>query len=180
MIDYASIRNTIVKNLRLYLLPAYPYIDVFPQEEKQPKPKAGNEIKYPFVCYKFTSPYIPQEGQDNIMTELIASSDPNFEYDIKQTRGELPTMTLSLTTYSLDSEEAVELALKCQEWFSFAGDDTLETESITVVETTAIQDRRTLIIDDYEQRQGFDVILRVSSEVVRILPTIETAEINSP
>jgi hypothetical protein len=171
LIDYALIRNIIVKNLRLYLLSTYPNIDVVPQDEAHPKKT------YPFVAYKFINTYNPTPYQDNVNVELVPSSDLNFQYDIKHTRVEQPTLTLSITGYSKDNEEAAELALQCHAWFDFIGDDIFEAEGIVAVDISNIQDRRTLIVDDYEQRQGFDVILRVTSKIEKTVPTIETVKI---
>lgn len=160
--NYRTIRNSIVKGLHEYL-----QCPVVPADNNKKKPD------YPFVSYKFTTLYKAQ-GSHNLIRNVIPSSDPNFESDIEITRQEQPQMIISVLAYSLDEVEAYEVALKAKNWFIFQGYDYLKAANIIVVKTTTVQDRTIHIVDNYEKRAGFDVVLRTASEQKRIVETIET------
>ena len=142
--NYQEIRNHIVLGLYSYLNKPVVMLEQTPH-----KPP------YPFIAYKFITPYIPQNIH-NIKYEDIGE-------DIKEISTEQPHMTLSVTAYSHDDVESVDLAQKALEWFSFYGYDHLKEKDIIKVETQAIGNRDTLIVDDYERRNGFDALLRVSN-----------------
>lgn len=145
--DYAGIRNGIVAGLYQHLR-----VPVVPTDTNQPKPP------YPFVSYKFTTLYRPDA------TVMIRSPDPDSEQDVEYTLKEQPQMVLSISTYSLDEAEAYSLALQVQAWFKLHGYRYLKELNLIVVNTTALQDRSILIVDNFEKRIGFDVILRTYSE----------------
>ncbi len=166
MIDFAAIRTAIVSGLSQYL-----GVPVVMLEQKHPKPP------YPFVGYKFTSPFIPERGQPAETMQNVPSSDPNFEYDVEVTQKQQPTMVLSVTAYSDDSDACHALALNAHSWFDLIGYEELRSSGIIVVRSGNIQNRDTLIVGDYERRQGFDVSLRVSGDLKLVLPTIEKVEI---
>lgn len=163
--NYPNIRNTIIKELAAYLGK-----QVVMVEQAHKKPPS------PFIGYKVTTPYNPERGQPAEMDKAITSAAPNFDYDIERTITEQPTMTISFTAYAKTEDEAISLAMQAYSWFYFDY-DILSGNNIVVVEATSVQNRDTLIVDDYERRQGFDVILRVAQELKRTMPTIETAEI---
>lgn len=151
MMDYATIRNGIVAGLYQRL-----QVPVVPTDTNQPKPL------YPFVSYKFTTLY---RSDAPVMTRIpVPSKDPDFEQDIEYTLKEQPQMVLSISTYSLDEAEAYNLALQVQAWFKLHGYRYLKEKNFIVVNTTALQDRSILIVDNFEKRIGFDVILRAYSE----------------
>lgn len=162
--DYAQVRNDIVKGLQGFLR-----APVVPTDNNAKKPK------YPFLSYKFTTIYRPQ-GSHNITYSPVPSRDPNFEFDIEITRQEQPQIILSISTYSLDDAESCSLALNAKNWFIHHGYEFLKSKNIIVVDVTPIQDRTILIVDNYEQRMGFDVILRVTDEQKRAIEGIEILE----
>lgn len=167
MIDFPAIRNVLVKELATFLSSQVVMLD---QAHKKPP--------LPFLGYKVTTPYAPERGGAAETDETVPSANPDFEYDIERTATEQPTMTISFTAYADTEDEAVALALQAQEWVRFSGYDTLSDNNMVVVETTAVQNRDTLLVDDYERRQGFDVILRVTSQSTKRIDTLEQAIIS--
>lgn len=157
--DYAEIRNAIVSGLHQYLQKP-----VVPTDTTQPKPP------YPFVSYKFTTLYRPDAPV--LIRSPVPSTDPDFEQDIEYTLREQPQMVLSLSTYSLEAE-AYNLALQVQAWFKLHGYRYLKELNLIVVNTTALQDRSVLLIDNFEKRVGLDVTLRTLSEQKDRIETIE-------
>lgn len=145
--DYAAIRNGLVAGLYQHL-----QVPVVPTDTTQPKPP------YPFVSYKFTTLY---RSDAPVMTR---SPDPDSEQDVEYTLKEQPQMVLSISTYSLDEAEAYNLAIQVQSWFKLHGYRYLKEKNLIVLSTTALQDRSVLIVDNFEKRIGFDVILRAYSE----------------
>lgn len=185
MMDYATIRNGIVSGLYQHL-----QLPVVPTDTSQPKPP------YPFVSYKFSTLYRPDASVlirspvENVEpeepTEPVEPTEPEepeepeepfFEYDIQYTLKEQPQMVLSISTYSLDEAEAHDKALEAQAWFKLIGYHDLKGMNLVVVGVTTLQDRSILIVDNFEKRIGFDVILRTSIETKARVETIEKLSI---
>lgn len=165
--DYATIRNGLVSELYQHL-----QVDVVPTDTTQPKPP------YPFVSYKFTTLYRPDasvmvrapvENTPDPESEL----EPDFEYDVEYTLKEQPQMVLSISTYSRDEAESYNLAIQVQDWFKLHGYRYLKENNLIVVNTTALQDRSILIVDNFEKRIGFDVTLRTVHEQKTRVESIE-------
>ena len=167
MINIKEISESIINEVKSYLGSS----EVIFAEQKKKKPK------YPFVTMKITSPYIAENGQGIITQDVVPSTNSNFEYDIEMTKAEMPKITISITTYSLDDIEAIELAMKCREWFNFKGYKFLDEKDLIVVDLSSIFNKDTLIVGDYERRQGFDVILRTTDETKLVIETIEEVDI---
>ncbi len=167
MIDFAQIRDDVINGLHGFM-----ELIICEMEHIKKKPP------YPFLAYKFIVPFNPQGGQPIETGSLVESKDPAWEHDYEYTRISHDTMTLSITTYSKNSDESHQLALKAHSWFSFYGYEYLAEKGIIVSRLMSVQPRDTLIINDYERRQGFDVVLRVVSELKRTVETIESVEID--
>ena len=149
-------------------------IDVLAILDNQVAPKPS----YPFITYKFLVPYIPQATKPIVDKKLIANTtDIRFDYDFEYTQQEQPTLSVSINIYSNDELEALEVAYKVKDWFRFEAYEYFNSKNIVIVETTAIQNRDTLIVNDQERRKGIDIILRVTDEAVRIIETIEEVEL---
>ena len=168
MINYVQIRDDIITQLNTYL-----GIPVVMAEQNEPKPP------YPHMTYKVMTPYIQESTLPAESYEIIPSLDPDYEHDIEYTRMEQPSMTISLSAYSLTPDESELKALAACAWFKFIGYEYLKDKNIIVIETSEIQDRDTLLIDNYERRRGFDVKLRVVSEITRVVATIESVDITT-
>ncbi len=179
MIDFAAFRNNIRTGLQTYLRNYYAGILVIQINPDAGKPKnpATNKPALPYMTMNFTSPYIP-EGMQAIETiETIPHPGPNWSHDIEYTRHSNDTMSASWNVYDNDIDRAHSVALRAQQWFAYDGLDYLRTKGVVVVSRTAVQNRDVFLVDQWDRRLGFDVIFRVLSEIKRVVPTIESADI---
>jgi hypothetical protein len=131
----------------------------------------GDQPTGPHATYKFTSSYIKDVGMSEEWAE--ASEDT---YVLKQQ--ETFKVALSITAYAADSDASFDLAMTLREWFQFYGQDDLEAANIAVVNLGNVDNRDAFVVDEYERRNGFDVILRVSKELSMDVGYIEKVEIN--
>lgn len=169
--DLQELRNQII-----YKLYQYMELPIVPQDQIQTKPA------YPYMTYKFIVPYNHFGHQGNYSRKFIPSTDDRFEYDVEETLELQPQMTLSLNAYCKGEPDSqmvtYEIARKAMNWFKHVGYQDLSDLNITVVNIEAFGDRTVLIIDDYEARAGFDVILRTTDTIKRRIETIETWDID--
>lgn len=169
--DIRELRNQII-----YKLYQYMGIPVVPQDQIQPKPA------YPYMTYKFIVPYNHFGHQGNYSQNLVPSNDDRFEYDVEETLELQPQMTLSLNAYCKGEPDsqmiAYETAKKAMDWFKHVGYQDLSDLNVVVVNIEAFGDRTVLIVDDYEARVGFDVIMRTTDIIKRRFETIETWDID--
>lgn len=169
--DIRELRNQII-----YKLYQYMGIPVVPQDQIQPKPA------YPYMTYKFIVPYSHLGHQGNISHKLIPSNDERFIYDVEESLEVQPQMTLSLNAYCKGEQDsqmiAYETAKKAMDWFKHAGYQDLLDMNVVVVDIKAFGDRTVFIVDDYEARVGFDVIMRTTDTIKRRFETMETIDID--
>lgn len=168
MITIKEIRNAIVKGL-------YDYLGLIPI----PIEDLQGKEPYPYITYNFISPYTQFRGQGNYRRDLEPSNDERFELDMEETLELQPQATISINAYSKDKLEAQELAKKAMGWFKHVGYQHLYDNNIVVVNIEAFGDRTIHIVDYYEHRIGFDVIIRFTDIIKRRLETIEDWDINT-
>lgn len=129
---------------------------------------------YPFATFQVIVANQNEYVHDNIKRENVPITDPNFTYNVRKSKIEQPQMTMTINAYSLVTQEANELAQNIKDWLDFRGDLYLDSNNIVVVESEDIQQRDLLIVDNYERRYGFDVIIRYDNEVNVDIETIES------
>lgn len=166
MINYTQVRDAIVTNLTAYM-----GIPVAMSEQNAPKPP------YPYLTCKFPGLYIPSTSHAAELQATVPGSE-GFQYDIQLTRLEQMTFILSVTAYSEAMDEAENKIYQALDWFNYTGYQTLKSNGLIVFNITQVQDQDTLIVDDYEHRKTFDVTLRIASETIRTLETIESVQYN--
>lgn len=113
--------------------------------------QAAPRPPYPYIGVTETIPFQPGPRSLENVPEPI---------DIKQVASQQATMTLSVTAYGSDFAATMELAQKAHDWFSFTGYQALKEAGYVVASIGDIDNRDTLLVDDYERRRGFDVVLR--------------------
>ncbi len=172
MINYTQIKNDILVSLRDHLRDEYEDLLVIEQDPNAREPESRL-----YLTMHFTSPFISEGYQGILETELVDHPDPAWDYDIQYTRYSNDTMSCSFTIYGQNPNQAVQVGLMAQGYFKFIGLDNLRSKGIVVVECMELQNRDTYVVDSWERRQGFDVVFRVLGEVQRIVPTIESADI---
>src|SRR5699024_5490962 len=122
-------------------------------ENGDPRPDEQSGVTE-FISYKFTSPYIHQKGIEyNDGAKAILESAPTF--------------TLSLTCYARKTEHALLLASRLNDWFRFYSYEYLKENDLVVVSVESMTDRTTFLETGYDNRVGFDVIMRISDKVIR-------------
>lgn len=141
-----------------------------------PTDNVGKKPDYPYVSYKITTARGKMEGQPIIESELVASADPLFEFDIKETAITQPTFTLSFMAYAAAAFDASGLAQMALDTINHSLYYELQDINAVVVSIEAVGDRTIPIVDHYEYRYGFDAIIRITTEASRIVETME--EIN--
>lgn len=126
----------------------------------QSAPKPG----YPYIAIKEMINHIP-------------ASQSIYIDENKQTSRSQPTKSLSITAYSKNFNDADELINDTFNWFLFVGYRSLKELGYVVESIEPIMNRDSLIVDVYERRRGFDVILRFVHEVDRQTELIESASL---
>ncbi len=159
MIEY--LRDTIIPPLN-----AFCGVPVIRAEQTGKKP-AGSH-----ATYKFTTTYAKDAGNPEVVPVETADG-------LQLRQRETNRFTLSFSAYAKDDIESRDLAQKIHDWFNFHGQLVLQDAGVAVVDITNVENRDALIVDDYERRNGFDVILRVDRELLQDIEWIETVEINN-
>jgi hypothetical protein len=107
--------------------------------------------KYPYISYTVTTLKSENNGTWG------RYSDGAYRKPVKQ--------TWSITTHSDDSDEAMTLAVKAEEYLTHSGITYLNDNDVIVDRTTAITNRDNLITAEYEYRNGFDVVFYLFNEI---------------
>ena len=161
-----TIRNLIVEQLHKYTgIPVIPEYEIF----KAPK--------YPYISYKITTAYM--DTGNKIYKWDTAPGTEGFETDAKETLYTQPKLNIIINAYSQDDIEAMTYAKKCMDWLTHIGRVELEDHNIVVVDTSNIIDKTIHIVDNYEQRYGFDVEIRYTDIVENTIPGIEEANLTT-
>ena len=161
MYNLTGLRNWLMYELYLYTEET----PIVPQNSPNQKPPK------PFYTYNFISPYIQQPAFPALITTDVTIDGEDW---IRYDRWELPTITVSFNSYASDLMTAYDKALDIRSYFAIHGYMNLKNEGVIVARIEAVEDRTLLLDDtDYEYRAGFDVILRVVSDVSRLIETIE-------
>ena len=137
-----------------------------------PADDIGDQPKGKHVTYKLTTPH---SGSTTKAEETIIQT----ETGPKMRRISEYRPVFSFTAYSLDDVESVELAQQVYDWFAFNGYDFLDRLGIVVAEQTTITNRDAFFVENYERRNGFDVILKVMDEKTKdIVEWFDKVELN--
>lgn len=137
-----------------------------------PTDNIGNKPGYPFLSYKVTTARSASDG-GIIESELVASANPLFEFDIKETAIEQPTFAISFTAYAAAAFDASGLAQMALDTLKHSLYYELKDVNAVVVNIEAVGDRTIQIVDHYEYRYGFDAIIRITTQTSRIVETME-------
>lgn len=166
MLDLPTLRTAVVSGLNAYL---GVLVVVAEQARKRPS--------YPFLTLNISGPFNPEGMHHTVTASKVASQDPGFEFDVEYTAEAQVTLSLSINAYSKSFDECHELAIKAHSWFSFVGHQVLKDSGLVVVSVGSVGERDSLIITDYERRNGFDVTLRAVHQMMRTVETIESIDI---
>lgn len=156
-----------VKELRAVLIPAIKKHCAAPIIMAD---QMGERPKVPHATYKLTTPYGKAVGQAEETGVVI-----DGKYKL-QRLSDYKT-TISFTAYAMDDDASVALAQEIYDWFSFAGVDVLQSIGVAVADQTDVINRDAFVIEDYERRNGFDVILRIPHQQLKDIEWIDVAVI---
>lgn len=131
--------------------------------------QAGPKPDYPYIAIKETSSFNPATNQPYI-------TDEDLPEDIKRMATSQPTMSLSVTSYGSTIQDATELAQQVHDWFTFGGYRMLKEKGYVVADIQSVMNRDSLMVDDYERRRGFDIILRFVHTQSRIVEEIKVVK----
>ena len=162
-----TVRNLIVS--KLYTKTAKPVIQM---EQTATKPA------YPFIGYKIIVSDNREPGQSIMERVAVTSTDPIFDYDIKETAIDQVTATFSFNAYGAKPADAYDLAITAKNFIEHNLYFDLKDAGAVVVSVEAIGDRTVLIETSYEFRYGFDVIIRMVNSAERIVSNIQEVNIN--
>lgn len=151
-----------VRNYLIPLLKAHTGVSVIEADQGGEIPDGNHAV------YKFTVPYSKEVGR------------PNVSYDDSETYNQIQSedyrITLSVTAISEDNDDSTSLAQNIHDWFTFYGEDSMQSAGIVPVSVGDLGNRDS--VNDDETRQGFDVILRLSRELTREIGYYDKVLIN--
>lgn len=128
----------------------------------------------PHVTYKVTLPYSKDVGGPDVQTIQYADR-------IELQQSEQHKATVSINTFAFDDPDkgifdlSVNLAQQIYDWFTFYGVELLDQYDIVIVELTDVTNRDAIIVEDYERRHGFDVIMRMNRKMVKVVDYFDRA-----
>lgn len=163
---------TTVRNLIVSKLNAKTAKPVIQMEQVASKPPL------PYMAYKIITAGNTEPGQPIMERTEVISTDPLFDYDIKETAIEQEQEAFSFCAYASTSVAAMELATIAKNFIKHNMYYDLKDAGAVVISIEAEGDRTVLIDPAYEYRYGFDVIVRMVNSADRIVSTIEEININ--
>lgn len=125
------------------------------------------EVDYPYFSYNITSHRMVQNIPYTTQSEM----------DVTVLWKEQWEFTVSFAAIAKNIFEALEQARLLHSWFEETGYQTLSGIPMVKVRTTPITQRDFFLVDMYERRQGFEVVLRVAREIEKVTPRIVLAPV---
>lgn len=158
----ADVQNAVIPLIKSFI--GFPVIEA---------DQVGEIPEGPHVVFKFTVSYTKGVGRPDVRSE-----EDSTVRGLNRIQSEDYNMTVSFTAVTDIEEESTtarEIAQEVRDWFDFYGYDEMSAAGIVVVSLGDVGDRNS--VNDEEDRQGFDSILRVRRELVKSIPWIEKTEI---
>lgn len=147
MIDFAKIRQTVVKSIKEHL-----QVTVIRTNQNAEPPQ------YPYIGYTVTTLMKINNGTYGEFTESIDGEN------IKMYRKEFQQIW-SFTVYSDNDLQSKTLALKLYDFLDRIGSLKLAEQEIVIQHIENITNRDNLLTIDYEYRNGFDVTFAFMNEI---------------
>lgn len=157
MIDFTSIRNIIISGLSDYL-------DVLVIDSSSVNEKPD----YPYFSFTVTTSF----------SEEFENPKENSFYDDENIYKEDGNITFSFKSLSNNTDESINNAIKAVKYFKLYGVDYLYENNISIKEVTNVENRNALMIEVYEVTNGFDVIFRVESNLIKDIINIEDVNVD--
>ncbi|MFJ7891299.1 LIC_12616 family protein [Lysinibacillus xylanilyticus] len=112
----------------------------------------GDLPKLPYATYKVLG-HRKGVGQEDISYR----DEPNAHVE---KRVEERNATISFNCYGTTHDNAYEIAEKLRKWFVRGGSFYLDEIDVVIIDVSEVDNRTTFLIDAYDEKWGFDVIIR--------------------
>jgi len=156
MIQYRQIRKAMIEGLAAYL--GSKVIELS---------NTGKIPPYPFVTYDFSDP-----NGDRIGFPAIVVEDNQIKHV------ETVEFTVSFQSCAVDKAGSIELALQIRDWFKVQGHRLLkDAVNVVVKEVGGIDNRDVQVGEEWERKNGLDVIFRTVNVISEQLEPIETVHV---
>lgn len=114
--------------------------------------QTGDIPKLPYATYKVIGDR-KGVGQEDV-------SHVNKPDSLSETRIQERNATISFHTYGTSHDNAFEVATQLRKWFEWRGSLFLDEINVAIVNLTDVTNRTTFLLDSYDEKWGFDVIIR--------------------
>ncbi len=114
--------------------------------------QTGNIPNLPYATYKVISDRKGVGREDVSHVDTLNS--------LVETRTQERNSTISFNIYGTSLDNAFEVATQLRKWFEWRGSLFLEDINVAVVNVTDVTNRTTFLVDTYDEKWGFDVIIR--------------------
>ena len=114
--------------------------------------QTGDIPKLPYATYKVIGDR-KGVGQEDV-------SHFNKPDSLSETRIQERNATISFNTYGTSQDNAFEVATQLRKWFEWRGSLFLDEINVAIVNLTDVTNRTTFLLDSYDEKWGFDVIIR--------------------
>lgn len=132
----------------------------------------GNLPALPYATYKIIGDH-KGTGQEDV--SYASKTDA-----LEETRVEERNTTISFNCYGTTHDNSLALAIQLRKWFVLGGPIYLDELNVAIKSTSAVQNRTTFLIDAYDEKWGFDVIVRyldIDAREVDYYDKVETENI---
>lgn len=114
--------------------------------------QTGDIPALPYATYKVIG---DRKGFGRESSNYLDSPDALVE-----TRDQTRNATISFNIYGTSHDNAYEVASQLRKWFEWRGSLFLEEINVATVSVEEVGNRTTFLIDSYDEKWGFDVIIR--------------------
>lgn len=152
------------KNMLIKDMTPYANCPLFPADENRPKPNSEH------VTFKLT--VANRKGVGHTDETYFEDADG---FKTKQESEIL--ITLSFNAYDKDEDISRDLAMHIYDYFQFYGYEFLSSIGATVAQLTDVTNRDAFIVEEYERRNGFDVIIRIKRIKIKAFGYFDRVEV---
>lgn len=114
--------------------------------------QVGDIPELPYATYKVISDRKGIGQEDVSHVDDVAA--------LVETRTQERNSTLSFNIYGTSHDNAYEVATQLRKWFEWRGSLFLEEINVAVVNLTDVTNRTTFLLESYDEKWGFDAIIR--------------------
>lgn len=116
--------------------------------------QSGKIPELPYATYKVIS---DRKGVGREDVQHIDGDNQLIERRLQERNS-----TISFNTYGISHDNAFEVAKQLRKWFEWRGSLFLDEINVALVSVSAVDNRSIFLIDAYDDKFGFDVIIRYS------------------